>query len=480
MNRDANRLYQLNDSDEKQLWNEAALIFDSSALLDYYTVPKPARENIYAKVLTPHKSRFWIPGHVQFEFLKNREKVIVKPVNEQYKPLKETNLRKIEDGIKSIETQISDLQNKIKDPGNHPHLNGEDISSFQTKLKELKESYKEFNEAISSKIDVAVKEIEDLHNNDDVLSAFENLLTVGRDYNFGEVYGITEEGKHRFQFKIPPGYMDLESKDKVGTQIFGDLIIWKQILEFSKQEKKPIIFICDDLKEDWCYLNKRSGNEKRIEMPREELIKEMFDFSGQRFWMYNLSQFLYLANKYWGTTIAESDIQNVAVAIARKTQPIVELDLIYQSSGRSNMGYSPKNPVVMEDGQPVINIGFAISPIIFWHLDWNYEIRVHNNSSFPVFNIKIESVGQSHFDHLEELRPVNNIKPYEFESLNANFEFGIEGVHTEADEILKQRIPNNLNGLLLKITYYDANRQEYISFMKIEDNKLSNFSNPSE
>ncbi|MCF8232751.1 MAG: hypothetical protein K9J27_11235 [Bacteroidales bacterium] len=49
-----------------------------------------------------------------------------------------------------------------------------------------------------------------------------------------------------------------------------NLIIWKQILEYASKVKKPIIFICDDLKEDWCHLKK--STEKQIESPREELI----------------------------------------------------------------------------------------------------------------------------------------------------------------------------------------------------------------
>ena len=62
--------------------------------------------------------------------------------------------------------------------------------------------------------------------------------------------GIVNEGKLRYEFQIPPGYQDL--KEKIGTQIFGDLIVWKQILSHAKAINKNVIFICNDLKIDWC------------------------------------------------------------------------------------------------------------------------------------------------------------------------------------------------------------------------------------
>ncbi len=474
MNPNVNNLYQFDETREKKMWNDCIFVFDSSALLDFYSVPKVARDTIYSNILSPHNKRFWIPSHVEFEFLKNREKVIVKPVKELYEPLRENNLKKIGEGIKQIESQIIDLQNKIKDQNTHPHFDGTDVELFRLKVTEFKGTIEDMTKAVNTKIDVAIKEIRELPTDDDVLAAFQKWLDVGRNYSFAEIYKITEEGRHRFQFKIPPGYKDLEDTEKIGTQIFGDLIIWKQLIEYSKQIEKPIIFICDDLKEDWCYLEKRSGGEKRIAMPREELIKEMFDTTGFPFWMYNFPQFLHLANKYWGTAINELDIKNVAEAIATRNKPKIELDLVYRSSGRSPEGYSDKNPVNIEDGRAVINIGAGVKPIIHWFVDWRLKLKVYNNSGFPASNIKLESVGQSHFSFLEELRPINNIKPFESIGLEATFDQQFESVHTEADELLKYKIPQALDGLILKVSYFNENRNEFTSYMKIKGGVVIN------
>jgi hypothetical protein len=57
-------------------------------------------------------------------------------------------------------------------------------------------------------------------------------------------------GQIRFDHKIPPGYEDgIKS-----VNIFGDLIIWFEILNYCKSEqKKKIIFLTNDNKKDWMY-----------------------------------------------------------------------------------------------------------------------------------------------------------------------------------------------------------------------------------
>lgn len=477
MNPNANNLYSLSNDRESALWNDCIFVFDSSALLDFYFMPQKAREEVFKTVLQPKPDRFWIPAHVQYEFLKNREKVIGKPITEKYDPLQSVNLKEIEKAIKTLKTQTIDIRNKIKDEETHPHFEDVEVLQFEDLLKAWDEQTKLFVAAVTGRIDQAKKEISSLLTEDDVLAMFEATLKVGREFTFDEIYKITEEGAHRYDHTIPPGYEDQKDPGKKGTQIFGDLIIWKQILEYATDEKKNIVFICDDLKEDWCHTDKKSGGESRILAPREELVKELFDISGKMFWMYNLPQFLYHSKTFWGAVINEKAIQNVAEVITNRSEnrPVIELDLIYTSGGRSPRGYSEKNPVEREpDGRLVTVIGAGVKPIIYWLVDWRYDLKIYNNSSFPAYNLKIESVGDIHFTSLEELRPVNNVPPNDFTFLRAVFEYQIEGVHDLPDELMKQRIPNLLNGLALKLTYVNENRAEFVSYMKLENGIVIN------
>ena len=64
-----------------------------------------------------------------------------------------------------------------------------------------------------------------------------------------EVFKWCEEGQNRYKKEIPPGFKDAKNKD--GVRKYGDLIIWKELLKFAREQKKDIILITDDVKADW-------------------------------------------------------------------------------------------------------------------------------------------------------------------------------------------------------------------------------------
>lgn len=388
-----NYLYSMSAEREKQIWSEAIFVFDSSALLDFYFLPAKTREKIFNELFTnPLKDRLWIPSHVQYEYNKNRDKIIKKPINENYKPLKDDNLNQIKKSVKEIENKVNDLKNKTKKDDKHPHLAQLEIDNYLAKVKEFNELTLAFDDSVIKQIQSVENEINKLPDDDDVLNAVKTLFLVGRYYTFSEVLGITEEGKHRFEFKIPPGYEDLDDKEKKGTQIFGDLIIWKQVIEFAKETKKPIILICNDLKEDWCYVDK-STNEKRIASPREELVKEIYDAAGVEFWMYNQAQFLYNANKYFDAKIEKQSIADLAQVITTKTtsadeividcdkcevrnhydRDVLEMDFESVGSDERSMGteteYQASEYVECENCENEIQITFHV---------WEYPVGAHN------------------------------------------------------------------------------------------------------
>jgi hypothetical protein len=385
-------IYEMSAEREKKIWADCIFVFDSSTLLDFYFSPKKTREMIYETIFNPNGKRFWIPAHVQYEYLKNRKKIITKPITEKYEPLKTKTLADIAKAIKEIETKTSDLQNSIKNKETHPHFDDAEVKQFQAQLKQFQVDASAFNENVTRRIDDVKKEINDLSNDDDVLNAFNKYLPVGKEYSFATIYELTKEGRHRYEFKIPPGYEDLNDKEKKGTQIFGDLIIWKQVLDYSKTAKKPIVFICNDLKEDWCHLDK-TAKEKRICAPREELIKEMCDFSGSEFWMYNLPQFLYHANKYLGAKIEEKDIQTIATAINKRaakgkqlvfrcqkcshetsiSQDEIVLDFECVESDERNMGTENHYQAEL-----LLECEHCMRPIEAVFNIWEYPVGIHN------------------------------------------------------------------------------------------------------
>ncbi|NOS92553.1 MAG: hypothetical protein HOP30_11565 [Cyclobacteriaceae bacterium] len=317
MKREEFDIYHLTEEREKTLWKDCLFIFDSSALLDFYYYPETTRQEIYTDIFEKIKGRLWIPNHIQFEFLKNRLSIIKKPISENYQPLIDNILKPVLDSVTQTKKNLQDLRQRTKNKDKHPFIEPVNIDEFDKHLEMYTEKLKEFNEKYLAQIKDKQKEINDLELDDSVLKNMENYFPVGREFSFSEIIEITKEGKHRFEFDIPPGYEDLKKEKKEGTQIFGDLIIWRQILDHARKEKKDVVFISNDLKKDWCELE---ATEKRIKNPRLELIKEFKDETTKDFWMYNSAQFLYASKKLLKTKITEEQIELVSDLITARSR----------------------------------------------------------------------------------------------------------------------------------------------------------------
>lgn len=89
-----------------------------------------------------------------------------------------------------------------------------------------------------SETDILAGFVQELSDNKQVLDPFSQT----------ELFRLCDEGKDRYKNNIPPGYKD---NDKDGIRKYADLIIWKEILRFSKSKNRDVIFVTDDVKNDW-------------------------------------------------------------------------------------------------------------------------------------------------------------------------------------------------------------------------------------
>lgn len=95
----------------------------------------------------------------------------------------------------------------------------------------------------------------------------------------------------RYSKKIPPGYKDANKPD---DKKYGDAINWLETIKYSTENKKNIIYITDDKKEDWI----ETINGKKIG-PRKELLSEFYcSTGGNIIYIYNTYSFLEAFNKY--------------------------------------------------------------------------------------------------------------------------------------------------------------------------------------
>lgn len=404
MNKDSFKLYEIDENVEKRLWEKCVFVFDTSVLLDFYSYPQETVIDIFSKILDSlhHEQRLWIPNHVQFEFLKNREEVISKVVKDTYGKLKKENLAKVFSGVTQIHKNLEQVKKKTCNNERHPYLDQSPIDGIIDSLAEFNEKIEAFKTTIDSAIESEVTKIENLKVNDYILKGFKEYLRVGNNYNFSKILKIVEEGNLRYPNQIPPGYMDEKDPNKKGTQIFGDLIVWKQILDYAGKSNRDVVFICNDLKEDWCYVDSRN----RIISPRYELIKEFNDIVKRKFWMYNQAQFLYKSNAYLESRIDNSKIkevdklivENKPVKVTRNSRYLVFkckncgtintisdfealLDFEAISGSERGMGqethYQSFQPFLCKRCDDEIKVWFNI---------WEYPIGSHNFEDFEIEN----------------------------------------------------------------------------------------------
>lgn len=330
--------YTMSSEKEKKILDSCIFIFDTSALFNIYYFSQKAQNEIFNKIFKKFKNRLWIPHHVQYEYLINREKTMLKPISEKYEKLETDQINPLKKKIKEIENNFIDLKNKTDKNETHPYMNPDAYIEFEKAINFLKEKSGDFFEKIDDEISMRKLEISSLVHTDTVFEEIKKHFTSGREYTYTEINKIMQEGKNRYADKIPPGYEDEIRNNKVGIQKYGDLIIWNQIIEFAKQKKLPVILISNDLKSDWCYPDK-NHRELRINKPREELIKEIRDKADVSFWMYSFPQFLYKAKKILEIEIEANVLEEAKESVKNLNENIVYNKYYISAHGNSYSTY---------------------------------------------------------------------------------------------------------------------------------------------
>lgn len=152
------------------------------------------------------------------------------------------------------------------------------------------------------------------HSTDDFNVSFAKVTElftgkVGTKATAERIAAIHKEGNDRYAKKIPPGFEDAKKAAEGGDK-FGDLVIWMEMIDKAKADKRPIIFVTDDGKSDWWHIHRG-----RKIGPHPALIEEFQATTGQEFHIYELLQFLrYAAGT--GAEIKEESVQKIANSLA--------------------------------------------------------------------------------------------------------------------------------------------------------------------
>lgn len=276
--------YPMSDKEIRYFLQKGLLVFDTNVLLNLYFYTTETKNKMFG-VMDKCKDRLWLPYQVGWEYFNNRK----------------DKIEKLHKSCDVITDSVNDAKNRFSKLLNdnyqrHPYIvRKELIELFKNGLKPLEEKLKELksNDPDYAKKDTIWERLETLYNG-----------KTGEDYPLEKLEAIYKEGEERYSFEIPPGYADIkEKKDRGPRHLYGDVIIWKMVIDHAKENKINVVFVTEEKKEDWF--------EKKRE-PRKDLLKEFFDKSeGQKILICDQEEFLYLADKHLGTDVGKDAIKEI-------------------------------------------------------------------------------------------------------------------------------------------------------------------------
>jgi len=233
------------------------IVLDTNIFLELYRQPANISNDIIV-ALKEILNNLYIPRQVYDEYIRRYQEICGSEKKKYQKVSRKLTelLRKLQEGFNS---EISEYRKH----------NYTDINKLQTdlteKVDELESIIKAFENDHKSEIDYNL----DFLNNDKVKELIDLLVEnekIGETILFTEKLAILHEGEVRFDNLIPPGYKDCEKK---GAEKYGDLLIWKNIIKVAKEKDANIIFVCNDIKEDWWEYEGENPIDLRNELDME-------------------------------------------------------------------------------------------------------------------------------------------------------------------------------------------------------------------
>ncbi|MEY8307798.1 PIN domain-containing protein [Enterococcus faecium] len=250
--------------------NELLVVLDTNVLLQALRYSPESRKKLYESIKSV-KSRLFIPYIVGLEYNFNKRSVIYnlenaeKDFNKRYKKI-------LSDTIQKFNTDFNTLGKMVT---------SNDENEVREKIK--KRFSETINATFNSFLDEDIKEELDLISIDTKsIKKFEKLYEgrVADKLSQEWIDGIEKLGEKRYANNVPPGYMDSDKSDIFNfhdlkyQKKYGDLILWQEIVEKAKEDQiKKVVFISDDLKEDWLFKIDKAEIGVRAEL-REELWVE--------------------------------------------------------------------------------------------------------------------------------------------------------------------------------------------------------------
>ena len=271
--------YQLSAQQIKELWDTASIVLDTNVLLDFYRVSKQTSTELLGILGDfAEQGRIFIPYQSAYEYHAN----ILSVISGQKKMYDEA--------LKHLDKFNEDVAKKRS----HPFMDEDLANEFSDLYQKIKANFNEKKD----NLDHLLTENEIKDKLDEMLNG-----KVGDPFSVEDLEKIYNEGESRYNDKIPPGFKD---NNKNGNEKYGDLVVWKEIIQYSKNNDKSIIFVSSDTKADWYQII-----DGKTISPLPQLREEFLNETGLIIHFYTLEQFLNHAKNEGKAHVSEQTINEV-------------------------------------------------------------------------------------------------------------------------------------------------------------------------
>ena len=299
--------YPMSPHERGALSRYATFSLDANVLLNLYRLPLEAR-SAFLDILRQlrKRGRLWLSHQAAIEYQRVRPSKVL----EQLRP--SSLIRG------HIQKALQGIEKEVQDVDDHPFIDRklllESIRRFRNEVTgDLQKREEEFSERLYH--DPVREELDDLFNG-----------AVGPPDPEERLEKIYAEGRTRYKSKIPPGYADSKENggDKDEPDCYGDLVLWKQLLDYAEATGRPIVLVTDDRKKgDWFWKADPKDKNSRLLGPRPELVEEMYDCTGKRFHVTSSARFVKWMSKYLKRKVSKQ-----AIAELESEPPVAFRDVL--------------------------------------------------------------------------------------------------------------------------------------------------------
>ena len=382
------------------------IVLDTNYLLDIIQLPTTVSKK-YIEALENIKENIYIPYLVALEFNFKKSSIKKEKIKKikKYKDTIENSVSKIKDNIESI-----DLVDK------------NEKEEFTNEILTLTEIYSDNLKTLVEKKIVSIITKEEVELYERLIQIIEEK--IGNKYTQQWIDSVEKEGEKRFENKIPPGFNDI-SKDEEEDAVrqygdikyqrkYGDLLIWKDIIEYSKEcnkSGKKVFFITNDGK------SKRKNDllykvNDQIVGPNIHLMNELQVEANKEFHILNNLRFVQLVNDLSDAEMNElksSSEQLLNIKLPYKLSEVERAFLKEVNFNKDEVDYE----LLKKYEDYLLNRGIL-------HDDTNYIIENEARKEYIIRNLRNKLMHETYGENTDDimnLQKRRGLTPDEFEAL---------------------------------------------------------------